>query len=245
MKKIINLSAFAALTLLTLTFTGCSFSVGTTPDSAKNSANTAKPANTASNANSGSNANAGSNTATAPKADMPGKKIESEKKPEGKSTKAKDVPVPADWVYVYNEQRGYGFSVPAGTTGEGQNVDGTDVYTAMTPSEIGVLVFAFKDAKLSKEDLLDTAEKVLNEMGQKIEAGKLTNASEDYSVAEAVMTDKDGKKSKVKVLVGTDVTDNYVMIVGTDEAKYAANEKIIDEIWGSFEMWSGGSSGNN
>jgi general stress protein 26 len=59
------------------------------------------------------------------------------------------------------------------------------------------------------------------------------------------MTDKEGKKSKVKVLVGTDVTDNYVMIVGTEEAKYAANTKIIDEIWGSFEMWSGGSSGNN
>ena len=43
--------------------------------------------------------------------------------------------------------------------------------------------------------------------------------------------------------MGIDVTDNYVMIVGTEEAKFAANEKIIDMIWGSFEMWSGGASG--
>lgn len=244
MKNKINTGVFATLLLSTMIFAGCSFSVGTTPNSA-NTANTAKPANTASTANSGSNANAGSNTATAPKTDKPGAKIENEKKPEGKSTKAKDVPVPADWVYMYNEKRGYGFSVPEGSTGQGETVDGTDVYVAMTPSEIGVLVFAFKDAKLSKEDLLNTAEKVLNDMGHTIQTGKLTNESDDYSVAEATMTNKDGKKSKVKVLVGTDVTDNYVMIVGTEESKYAANEKIIDEIWGSFEMWSGGASGNN
>ena len=46
-------------------------------------------------------------------------------------------------------------------------------------------------------------------------------------------------------MVGTDVTDNYVMILGTDPDKFAANEKIIDEIWGSFEIWSGGASGKN
>jgi len=35
------------------------------------------------------------------------------------------------------------------------------------------------------------------------------------------------------------------VIVGTDADKYAANEKTIDEIWGSFGMYSGGASGNN
>ena len=93
--------------------------------------------------------------------------------------------------------------------------------------------------------MLKTAEAALAEMGQTIQAGKLTGESDDYSIAEATMTSKDGVKSKVKVLVATDVSDNFVMVVGTDEAKFAANEKIIDEIWGSFEMWSGGSSGNN
>ena len=81
--------------------------------------------------------------------------------------------------------------------------------------------------------------------GEKIEAGKLTAESEDYSVADATSTSADGKKSKMKIVVGTDVTDNYVMIVGTDESKYDANKAIIDQIWGSFEMWSGGASGNN
>jgi hypothetical protein len=35
------------------------------------------------------------------------------------------------------------------------------------------------------------------------------------------------------------------MIVGSDESKFEANKEIIDAIWGSFEMWSGGASGNN
>ncbi len=234
------------LTCVLVTFTfgmmACtaSFSTNTTSTS-----NAAKPSNAP--ANTASNSNSASNTATAAKTEKKGEKIENEKKPEGKSTKAKDVPVPADWVYMYNEQRGYGFSLPAGSTGHEENTDGTDIYIADTPapSEISVLVFAFKNAKLSKEDLLNMAEKVLVELGNTVQAGKLTNESEDYSVAEASMTTKAGVKNKVKVLVGTDVTDNYVMIVGTEESKFAANQKIIDEIWGSFEMWSGGSSGNN
>lgn len=225
--------------ILTLTFgmMACtaSFSTNTTGGASSKPAANA-PSNTAAN------------TATAPKTDKPkGEKLTTEKKPEGKSKTAKDVPVPADWVYVYNDQKGYGFSVPAGSTGGSENVDGVDVFVANTPapSEIAVIVFAFKDDKLSKEDLLDRAEKALAAMGQTVQTGKLTGDSEDYSVAEATMTDKSGAKSKAKVLVGTDVSDNYVMIVGTEESKFAANEKIIDEIWGSFEMWSGGSSGNN
>lgn len=244
MKHKIKLGVLATLSLSTMLMSGCSFSVGTTPDSAnKANTNAAKPANSAP-ANAG-NSNAGANSAAAPKADAKGAKIENEKKPEGqKSNKVKETPVPADWVYMYNDKRGYGFSLPAGSTGEGQTVEGTDIHMAETPSGIQVLTFAFKDAKLTKEDLLKTAEATLKELGQTITAGKLTNESDDFSIAEATMTGKDGVKSKVKVLVATDVTDNYVMIVGTEEAKYAANEKIIDEIWGSFEMWSGGASGN-
>jgi hypothetical protein len=237
MKNKIYFGVLVTLTLLTIFMSGCSFSVGTTPDSAKNSTPAAnKPA---------ANTNSASNTATAAKKDeKPQAKLENEKKPEGKSTKAKEVSVPADWVYHYDENKGYGFSLPAGSTGESNTVDGVDVFVASTPapSEIGVVVFAFKNKKLTKEDLLKEAETALKAMGETIEAGKLTGESDDYAVAEATMTSKDGTKSKAKILVGTDVTDNYVMIVGTDEAKFAANEKIIDEIWGSFEMWSGGSS---
>ena len=236
MKNKINLSILAMLSLLTMAFAGCSFSVGTNTSTPTN---TAKPANAAP-ANTASNS--ASNTAAAPKKD---EKLTGDKKHEGKTNKIKEVPIPADWIYISNEKRGFGFSVPAGTTGHGETVNGTDVYMAATPSEVKVLVFAFKDASLSKEDLLKTAEAALAEMGQTIQAGKLTGESDDYSIAEATMTSKDGVKSKVKVLVATDVSDNFVMVVGTDEAKFAANEKIIDEIWGNFEMWSGGSGGNN
>ena len=97
---------------------------------------------------------------------------------------------------------------------------------------------------MSKEDLLDVAVKFLEGMGEKVAPGKLAAESDDYSLAEATTAAADGKKSKCKILVGTDVTDNYVMIVGADDAKFAANEKVIDEIWGSFEMWSGGASKN-
>jgi hypothetical protein len=43
----------------------------------------------------------------------------------------------------------------------------------------------------------------------------------------------------------TDVSDYYVMLLGTPEAEYKENEKIIDEIWGSFTMRSGGASGGS
>ncbi|HNU08167.1 MAG TPA: hypothetical protein PKO33_10420, partial [Pyrinomonadaceae bacterium] len=60
----------------------------------------------------------------------------------------------------------------------------------------------------------------------------------EYAVADATTVHPSRGKGKLRILVGTDVTDNYVMILGTEEGRFAANEKIIDEIWGSFEMWS-------
>ena len=72
----------------------------------------------------------------------------------------------------------------------------------------------------------------------------LVGESDDYSIADATSVDPDGSKFKMRILVATDVTDNYVMVIFTEEGKFSANEKIIDEIWGNFEMYSGGASGN-
>lgn len=202
------------------------------------SANANKPANTAN-----SNTAKPANTSSAPKAEL-----KSEKKPEGSTSKtAKKVAVPENWIYIYDETKGYGFYLPEGSQGGQENANGVDVFMAKTPAptEIAVMVLAYKDSSKSKEDLLDDAEAALNALGEKIQAGKLTAESEDYSVADATSTSADGTKSKMKIVVGTDVTDNYVMIVGTDESKYEANKDVIDKIWGSFEMWSGGASGNN
>ena len=65
----------------------------------------------------------------------------------------------------------------------------------------------------------------------------------DYSLGSISSVDEKGKITKGKVLVATDVSDNYVMLLGSDESEFKENEKIMDEIWGSFTMRSGGASG--
>lgn len=200
--------------------------------------NTAKPANSPANSNA--------NTNSAKKDDKPKAKLTDEKKPEGKSKTAKNKPVPDSWIYVYDEAKGYGFSVPEGTVGESQATSGIDVFVAATPApnELTIYVLSYKNKELSKEDLLDDAVKFLEGMGVKVTPGELKGESDDYSVADATTVAPDGTKEKQRILVGTDVTDNYIMIINAPEAKFASEEKTIDEIWGSFEMWSGGASAN-
>lgn len=157
-------------------------------------------------------------------------------------------PVPADWITMADEVRGYEFKVPQGTTHTTDTADGVDVYIATVPApyEIAVMIFAFKDKTLTKDDLMKRVEAVLASMGEKdVKVTDVNEISADYSVANFSSVDKDGKPSKGKALVGTDITDNYIVIVGTDGSKFSANEKTIDEIWGSFGMYSGGASGNN
>src|SRR5438132_13582915 len=78
-------------------------------------------------------------------------------------------PVPADWVRMYNDVKGYEFYVPAGTKDTSQNVDGVDVYMASVPApyEIGAMVIAFKDKTLTKDELLKRAENVLKSVDEK------------------------------------------------------------------------------
>jgi hypothetical protein len=157
-------------------------------------------------------------------------------------------PVPADWVRLHDDAKGYEFQVPQGTKDAQDNKDGVDVYMANVPApyDIGVMVVAFKDKTLSKEDLIKKAEDILKafeEKDIKIEPAK--ELSDDYSLCIFTSTGKDGKPGKGKILVATDVTDNYIMFVGGDADKFSSNEKTIDEIWGSFGMYSGGFSGNS
>ena len=234
--------AVVTISMLGLTMFGCSFSFSTN----SNSTAQTTPANTASNTNSAKPSNTSSTKPEAPKA-----VLKDEKKPtDGNSKKAaKNNPVPDSWIDIYDEQRGYSFSVPEGTTGGSDTKDGVDVYVAQTPapSEIGVFVLAFKDKTLSKDDLIEAARKFMVEMSEgkgTAVMGSPKAESEDYSIVDAAIKNQ-GKANKARVLVGTDVTDNYIMIlVCENEEKFAANEKVIDEIWGSFEIWSGGASNN-
>ncbi len=169
-------------------------------------------------------------------------------KPKKSPPADKKVAVPANWTTMYDEVRGYEFQVPEGSKDHHETHEGVDVFMAQAPepSKAQVLVLAFKDKKMTKEDLLGVAKGVLGELGQKdITIGKSTELSDDYDLVEATMVDAAGTKSKVKILLATDVTDNYIMVVGTDEKDFTANEQIIDAIWGSFSMYSGGASGNS
>jgi len=157
-------------------------------------------------------------------------------------------PVPADWIRMHDDAKGYEFMVPQGTKDAQDTKDGVDVYMANVPApyDIGVMVVAFKDKTLSKEDLLKRAENVLTSFGEKdIKFEPTKELSDDYSIVTFTSTGSDGKSGKGKILVATDVSDNYIMFVGGDADKFGANEKTIDEIWGSFGMYSGGYSGNS
>lgn len=219
-----TISAFA------ISFAGCTASFSTSTDNS----NAAKPANTAPVTAANKNSNA------AAKSEKPkGEVVKNEKKPEGTAKSVKnDVPVPANWVYFYDDVKGYGYSVPAGTTTENADAEGVDVTAMTTPSGIDIFTLAYKDKTLTQDDLLKDAVTFLEGLGQKVTPGALKAEGEYYAVADATTVLEDGRKGKLRILVGTDVTDNYVMILGTETDKFASNEKIIDEIWGSFEMWS-------
>jgi hypothetical protein len=144
-----------------------------------------------------------------------------------------------NWLYAYDSRKGYGFYVPDGTTGDWGKVQNVDTFAGYTPNGVGIYVFAWKDKKATRETLMESAAKILEGMGETITTGKMVGESNNYSIAEATSVDQAGVKSKMKVLVGTDVTDNYVMIVGCGEKDYEAKKSTVDAIWGSFEMWSG------
>jgi hypothetical protein len=160
----------------------------------------------------------------------------------GKAKGAKQgTAIPKNWVYVYEKIKGYGFYVPVGTSVETSTEDGVDVLILQTPGNnpVDVFVLAYKDKTKTKEDLLDDALEFLTALGQTVTTEPLRGESENYALADATTVLEDGTRGKVRVLVGTDVTDNYIMILGSDAKSFAANEPVIDLIWGSFEMWSG------
>lgn len=171
------------------------------------------------------------------------------KKPETKLPAEKAAPVPADWITLSDEVKGYQFQVPAGTEGKSERTpDGVDVYSAKVPApyEIGIMVFAFKDKSKTKDDLIAGAKAALESLGEKdVKIEALAEITADYSIAKYTSVDGSGKKSAGNILVATDVTDNYIMLVACDDAKFAGNEKTIDAIWGSFAMYSSGASGTN
>lgn len=157
-------------------------------------------------------------------------------------------PVPADWTRMENASMGFAFSVPKDSKDHQDKKGGKDIFVAITPKphEILVYVAAWKDASKTKEDLLKEATAMMVAEGEKdVAQTNVTELNEDYTIATVTSTGDKGEKTKCRALVAVDVTDNYVMLVCTEEKDFKTNETTVDEIWGSFEMYSGGASGTS
>jgi hypothetical protein len=175
-------------------------------------------------------------------------KLKSSVRPKGKSKSINSsVLIPKDWVYIYDRKKGYGFSVPGDSIGESTTNKGIDLMSITTPAPLAVDIFVlvFKDKRFTKDDVMEVAVTFLEELGQKVTPGNIVGESEDYLVIDADTVHPELGKGKLRIMVATDITDNYVMILGADDKTFKASEKLIDQIWGSFEMWSGGASGVN
>lgn len=262
-----QLTSGAALLLMIVIVSACQFKCGTDASSRSNSSNSAeaeekaevkvKPSKNDNTRQKPENLNAETEedlTAEETTSEEAPVATENELKsftrPEGDSKPVSEAlgqkggaPGRGDWLYVYNSRKGYGFYVPPGSTGDWGRVRKVDTFAGATPNEVGIYVFAWKDRNATKETLLRDAGNILSAMGETVTTADFVGAGGDYAVAEAASVDAKGVKSKMKVLVGTDITDNYVMIVGCDENKFNARKDTIDAIWGSFEMWSGGGTG--
>lgn len=157
-------------------------------------------------------------------------------------------PVPADWVRLENSAMGFAFSVPKDTKDHQEKKGNRDIFVAITPKphEILVYIAAWKDASKTKDDLLKEVTGILEAEGEKdIAQSAVTELNSDYTIATVTSTDDKGTKTKCRALVAIDVTDNYVTLVCSPEADFKTNEATVDEIWGSFEMYSGGASGES
>lgn len=260
-------SFIAAMFLLAFVSLACQFKCGTDSTASSNSTNSARtdekaeariePKNNVEKQHQSEESNA--ETEEEPLAETPTSndapdatenELQSSARPAGESKAVSSAlgqksaePSTGNWLYVYNSRKGYGFYVPPGSTGDWGRVRKVDTFAGATPNEVGIYVFAWKDRNATKETLLSDAGNILSAMGENVTTAEFVGAGGDYAVAEAASIDAKGVKSRMKVLVGTDITDNYVMIVGCDENKYNAKKDTIDAIWGSFEMWSGGGTG--
>ena len=182
MKKTIILTAMIGAAL---GMSACSASFSTGNNAATNNANANKPAtnaaNNATNSGNANKANTTSNADTKPKTEI---KDEKAQKPTNAKKQPNAATVPAEWIWYSDDVRGYGFSLPAGSSGEAGKEGNVDTFVATTTDDITVIVYAFKDKTLTKEDLLDRAEKALNAMGETVTVGKLTGESDDFAVAD-------------------------------------------------------------
>jgi hypothetical protein len=171
----------------------------------------------------------GTNTAKAPVA----------KKKPSKQKGDKPLEVPAEWEEWRDEVKKYGFSLPKGTKTSQKTSDGVEFLEAMLPAphKVDALAAVWRDKTLSKDDLFGEAKGLLETLGS---SGVVYAGCEDldnvFRVCDVEFT-TNGEKAKGGVLVGTDVSDNYIMIAATPEADFEKNLPTIGSLLGSYFLF--------
>src|SRR2546421_4296866 len=115
-----NIALTTVLSASLLALTGCAGSNVTT-NTNTNKTTSSSPAANSSAANS---------NAAKPGTSKPTQPVKNEEKPKDRTAKdvPKKVPVPQNWVYTYDDVKGYGFQVPQGTTGDYKTINGASYY---------------------------------------------------------------------------------------------------------------------
>jgi hypothetical protein len=151
----------------------------------------------------------------------------------------KSPPAPTDWDTYTDAEKGYRFKLPKGTRTDSRAVAGFDrlIASVPDPQRVAVLVVAFRESRFSKDELLEAAKRTLEKLGENdIKVDLRTKLSDDYELVGLTSTAGNGLVTKLKALLATNATDNYVMLLGSPEPYFKAEEQTIDTIWGSFVM---------
>ncbi|MBI4951685.1 MAG: hypothetical protein HY908_06600 [Myxococcales bacterium] len=160
----------------------------------------------------------------------------------------KPLPVPEDWDRMVDAVKGFAFYVPKGSESKQETEGGVDVFVAQVakPHDIAVMCVVYKDASKSKDDLAKNAVDIITSMGDTdVKVLETEELNADYTLLTITSVDEQKVKSKTRALVATDITDNYLLFVVSPETAFDQNVDTVDAIWQSFEMFSGGASGES
>ncbi|MFO0551089.1 MAG: hypothetical protein U0271_22050 [Polyangiaceae bacterium] len=148
-------------------------------------------------------------------------------------------PIPEDWEPFENKPKQFGFWLPTGSTTNDSTENGIEMFHADLPDPypIEVWVVTYRDKTLSKEDLWVDVDAVIsnNLKGTKLDLGPVVDLNNVFAVRDATWTEVSPIKGTV--LVGTDINDNYIMIVSCREGDYESNHDTVDALWESFYLF--------
>ncbi|MBK8936841.1 MAG: hypothetical protein IPM79_04110 [Polyangiaceae bacterium] len=151
----------------------------------------------------------------------------------------KRLAVPEAWENFEHATKQFGFWLPQGSATEDLTDNGLDIFRAELPKPTNVeaWIYAYRDKTLTKADLWVDAEAAIKDhlKGTSIQMGPPEDLDEMFAVREATWTENNPVKGVV--FVGTDVNDNYVMIVSSLASEYDANRDVIDQVWTNFYLF--------